>query len=292
MGSATTASAGLVSVVELSFNIFTSTNFPQEYGAFASRLVDILLCYHYTPRMSDGRGPSTFESTQWSMVLAAGHSSSADGQAALEVLCRTYWYPLYFFLRRRGASAEVAEDQTQSFFAHMLDRQDFRLADRERGKFRSFLLTALKNFVANEHRNAQAQKRGGGAQHLSLDFELAEGRYTQHPDHKLSPEKLFERSWAIAILDRSIVSLETEWKKAQKSDQFALLSKHLLKGDSSATYGETGIALDMSEGAVKTAVYRLRKRYREILRNQIAQTVASEDEVDQEMRDLFAALSS
>jgi len=226
------------------------------------------------------------------MVLAAGQGSSVDGRAALEVLCRTYWYPLYFFLRRRGASPEVAEDQTQSFFAHMLGRRDFQLADPDRGKFRSFLLTALKNFVANEHRSARAQKRGGGAQHLSLDFELAEGRYIQHPDHEISPEKLFERSWAITILGRTIAALEAEWLESQKSDQFNLLSKHLLKGDSAATYGETGDALGMSEGAVKTAVYRLRKRYREILREQIAQTVANEDEVDREMRDLFAALSS
>lgn len=224
-------------------------------------------------------------------MLAAGHASSPDCQEALEMLCRTYWHPLYFFLRRKGSSPEVAEDQTQSFFTHMLDKQDFGLADPERGKFRSFLLASLQHFVANEHRRAQAQKRGGGAQHLSLDFESAEGRYIQQPSHELSPEKLFERYWAITILDRTIAALKAQWNESDKEKQFDLLSQHLVKGDAQVTYAETGTALGMTEGAVKTAVYRLRKRYREILLEQIAQTVAREDQIEQEVRDLFSALS-
>jgi len=244
------------------------------------------------PNQGKRGGAPRFESTRWSMVVAAGHPSSPDCREALETLCRTYWYPLYAFLRRRGCPPEEAEDLTQAFFVHMLDKQDFKLADQERGKFRSFLLTSLKHFVANERRRAYTRKRGGGSQHFPLDFGSAEGQYLQEPAHGLTPEELFERSWAMTILDRTMARLESEFVGARKRKQFGLLSRHLIKGDVDATYSETGAALDITEGAVKTAVYRLRKRYRELLSEEIAQTVESKKDIDQEVRDLFAVLST
>ncbi len=244
-----------------------------------------------TPKSSTPSGAGRFATTHWSVVRAAGRPKSASYQQALETLCQTYWFPLYAYLRRQGYDSHQAEDYTQAFFAGLLAKGGLRLADPKRGKFRSFLLAALKHFLANERDRAQAQKRGGGRKVLSLDFENAEIQYALEPAHQLSPEKLFERSWALTVLERTMTRLQAESAGAKKRKAFDLLKVYLTGERSSVSYRDVAAELDMTEGAVKVAVHRLRRRYRELLRDEIAQTVTAEDEIDAEIRDLFAALA-
>jgi len=240
-----------------------------------------------SPRQGQGR----FATTHWSVVLAAGRPGSARHQQALETLCRTYWFPLYAYLRRRGYDSQQAEDYAQAFFACMLAKHSLRLADPKRGKFRSFLLGALKHFLANERARAQAQKRGGNHKVLSLDTENAESQYALEPRDELSPEKLFERSWALTVLDRTMARLQAEAATAKKQKLFDRLKLYLTADKSAIRYRDVAAQLEMSEGAVKVAVHRLRRRYRELLRDEIAQTVTNEDQINEEIRDLFAALA-
>jgi RNA polymerase sigma factor (sigma-70 family) len=236
-------------------------------------------------------GTSRFATTHWSIVLAAGDSTSPQHREALSTLCQKYWFPLYAFLRRRGYDTHQAEDSTQAFFALMLEKHYLRRVEPVPGKFRSFLLTAMKHFLANEYDRAHAQKRGGNRTILSLDFETAEDKYTHEPASDLSPEKLFEKSWALTVLERTMDQLEAELASKGKQALFEHLRGYLAVDANAIPYGEVATKLGMTEGTARVATHRLRKRCRELLRDEIAQTVASEDQIDDEIRGLFAALS-
>jgi RNA polymerase sigma factor (sigma-70 family) len=223
-----------------------------------------------------------FAATRWTVVRAAGRDSSPQARRALEELCRTDWYPLYAYVRRRGYEAHEAEDLTQDFFARLLAKNYLADVEREKGKFRSFLLASLKHFLANEWDKAHAQKRGGGQAIVSLD---AETRYRSEPANELSADKLLDRQWAVALLDLVLARLEAE----TDAKQFAALKSFLTAGKESTPYAEVAGTLGTTEGAVKVSVHRLRQRYRKLLREEIAHTVASPLDVDEEIRHLFAA---
>jgi len=238
-----------------------------------------------------GTDAGRFTTTHWSVILAAGDSSSPQHELALSTLCQTYWFPLYAYLRRRGYDTHQAEDYTQGFFAGLLERRGLCRADPKCGKFRSFLLASLKNFLADERDRARAAKRGGDRKVLSLDIDAAESRYGQELAHYLSPEKLFERSWALTVLNQAMERLKAESTAADKQRLFDCLKGYLTAQADAVSYRDAAAQLDMTEGSVKVAVHRLRRRYRELVRDQIAQTVATQDQVDEEIADLFAALS-
>lgn len=231
-----------------------------------------------------------FVTTHWSVVLTAGKPQAAQSAQALEILCRTYWYPLYAYVRRIGNSPQDAEDLTQAFFARFLEKRWIAGVDAQRGRFRSFLLSALKHFLANEWDKARAQKRGGRMKFVSFEDGTAETRYRREPADTTAPDKEYDRRWALALLDAVLARLRKEYADEGKAGLFEHL-KGTLGGDrSEVPYARLGERLEMSEGAVKVAVHRLRQRYRAILRNEIAQTVATETEVEDELRELFAAL--
>jgi RNA polymerase sigma factor (sigma-70 family) len=236
-------------------------------------------------------GQARFTTTHWSVVLAAGRPGTTDYELALETLCQTYWFPLYAYLRRHGYDSDMAEEHTQAFFAGLLAKHGLCLADPKRGKFRSFLLVALKHFLANERARATAQKRGGGRKILSLNLEDAENRYALEPSVELSPEKVFERSWALTVLERTMARLKSEADNAKKQKQFDCLKVYLTAEKDSVPYEKVATELQITEGAVRVAVHRLRRRYRDLLRDEIAQTVTNENQIDEEIRDLFAALA-
>jgi RNA polymerase sigma factor (sigma-70 family) len=232
-----------------------------------------------------------FATTHWSVVLAAGKSSSTNQKQALETLCQSYWFPLYAFLRRRGYDNHQAEDFTQAFFAHILEKHSLRTADPKYGKFRSFLLIRIKGFLSDERDRAQAQKRGGGRKILSLSFQNAEGQYALEPADQLSPEMLFEKSWALTVLERTMDQLEADMAKKNKQKLFGHLKVYLTTEKDVIPYQDTATELDMTEGAIRVAVHRLRRQYRRLLRDEIAQTVGDKDKIDEEMECLFAALA-
>ena len=223
--------------------------------------------------------------------MAAGDSASIQHEPALGTLCQTYWFPLYAYLRRRGYDTHEAEDYTQGFFTGILERKGLQRADPKYGKFRSFLLVSLKNFLADEWDRSQAQKRGGDKKVLSLDFDAAANRYDQEPSHHISPEKFFERSWALTVLTRAMDRLKAESAVSDKQQLFYHLKVYLTADKDAVPYKDVAAKLEMTEGAVKVAVHRLRRRYRELVRDEIAQTVTTEAQVDEEIRDLFAALA-
>jgi len=231
-----------------------------------------------------------FEATRWSIVVAAGAADSQRAHRALEHLCTAYWYPLYAFVRRQGHSPHDAQDLTQEFFARLLARNFVGDADPAKGRFRSFLLGALKHFLSDEWDRARAQKRGGGQQPISLDAESAETRYRLEPADESSAEKIYERRWALALLDQVLKRLRDEFTRDGKEHVFNELKSALTGGK--VPYAEIAARLDVKEGAVRTAIHRLRTRYRDIIRAEIAETVASPAEVDAEMQHLFAALST
>ncbi len=240
---------------------------------------------------SSGASPgSDFRTTRWSVVIEAGRSTSPQSRQALESLCACYWPPLYAFIRRRGYRAEQAQDLTQEFFTQILEKNSLQAADRRRGKFRSFLLASLKNFLANQHRAVMAQKRGGGLRSVSLDFQAAETKYSLTPEDKLTPDRIFERQWALLLLERALRQLAEEQSAAGNGAQFEQLQGFLTVQNEGDSYREVADRMAMTAGAVKTAVHRLRRRYRGLLRDEIAQTVASPDEIDEELQDLFRAL--
>jgi RNA polymerase sigma-70 factor (ECF subfamily) len=215
-----------------------------------------------------------------------------EARPALELLCAAYWYPLYAHVRRRGYSADEAQDHTQQFFADILQRQALRAADQARGRFRSFLLAALDHFLANERRRGQAQKRGGGQRPLPLDFDTGESRYLREPVHSETPEREFLRRWAIELLGRSLDHLRDEYRTRGRLELFEELKAHLSGDSEAAPHAEIAARLGMTAGAVKTALSRLRRRCRELLREEIAQTVAAPGDVDDELRELLSALSA
>ena len=238
------------------------------------------------------RVAGVFATTHWTVVMDAADSQADGSTKALEQLCQTYWFPLYAYVRRTGRPADEARDLTQEFFARVLEKKILKVADQERGKFRTFLLTSLKNFLAKEHEKSIRQKRGGGATHLSLDFQDAEGRYLHEPSHDCAPDRLFEREWAKALLQRVLLRLRAEFVAAGQQERFEVLCPHLVEPDESTSYAESAAKLGLSEGAVKTAMHRLRARYRELYRQEIAALVGGADEVEAEMQHLFRTLET
>jgi RNA polymerase sigma factor (sigma-70 family) len=234
----------------------------------------------------------TFTTTHWSVVLAARHSGSAEADRALERLCRTYWYPLYAFVRRRGHQAHDAQDLTQEFFAQLLSKEHLKTLDRSKGKFRSFLLASLENFLANQWRNAHAQKRGGNVVFLFLDDGSPEEQYLQTCAGHTSPEKVFEQQWALALLEQVLTRLGAEFVAAGKGAFFEDLKIFLTGEKRASSYTELALKLNTTEDALKMAVSRMRQRYRRLICAEIAETVSGPEAVEEEMRALFAALSS
>jgi RNA polymerase sigma-70 factor (ECF subfamily) len=234
-------------------------------------------------------GPSQFPTTRWTLVVAAGDPRRKDARSALVSLCENYWYPLYAYLRRRGYQADPAQDLTQEFFIRVLEGQYLDRADPEKGRFRSFLLTSLKFFVADEEDRQRARKRGGG-QLVPFEFSSGEERYQREPAHDETPERIFERRWALSVLDRVVEKLRDEFVQHGRLEHFERLKIFLL-GQSDAPYAALALEMNTSEGALKVAIHRLRKRYRERLLQEIADTVADPAEVESELRYLAAALT-
>jgi len=224
-------------------------------------------------------------------VVAAGAPGSPAADVALEELCRTYWYPLYAYVRHQGHSPEDAEDLTQAFFARFLAKNYLVGLDSNRGRFRAFLLASLKHFLANEWDRSRRQKRGGGAILLSLDYQGADTRYQIDPPDDLSPDKLFDRAWATTLLERVINRLRDEHRTGEGAGQFEQLKPYLMVGSSNIPYAEAAATLGMSEGAVRVAVHRLRRRYRELLQQEIIQTLSDPAQAEEEMRSLMAAFA-
>ena len=242
--------------------------------------------------MEDRRAAGRFATTRWSVVLAAGSGpASPTAHEALTTLCEAYWYPLYAFLRRRGRTREDAEDLTQAFFARLLEKQALRHADQSRGRFRSFLLTSITHFAANEYQRAAAQKRGGGVPTMSLEFEGAEGRFQLEPATNETPESCFDRAWALAMLARVLARLDAEMTANGKAPQFARLKTYLTGDEPNTSYSDAARDLAASEGAIKVAVHRLRRRFRDLVREEVAETVGSPDEIENEIRHLRAAVA-
>ena len=237
------------------------------------------------------RTPARFATTHWSVVLKAGQPDATGYRQALETLCRTYWFPIYAYLRRCGHNNHEAEEFTQAFFTRLLEKEYLRDVKPAPGRFRSFLLTALKRFLANEQDRAAAQKRGGGRRVLSLDSDDMERRYALDPVSDLSPDRLYERSWALAVLQRTMDRLEAEATTANKREFFGHLKVYLTAEGDSVPYREIAGRFRMSEGALRVAVHRLRSRYRQLLWDQIRQTVDTDQEVAEEIGSLFTALA-
>ena len=233
-----------------------------------------------------------FATTHWTVVLAAGQRHTPQSDRALEELCRTYWFPLYAYVRRRGHNKEDAEDLVQAFFARLLAKNYLAHLDSERGKFRAFLLASLKHFLANEWDKTQAQKRGGGAAHLSLDWQTADTKFQVAATNELSPDRAFDREWALALLAKVIERLQQECAADGKAKLFAQLKTFLMAGSSETAQSEIAQTLGLEEGAVRVAIHRLRKQYRALLRAEIAQTLTDESQVDAEMQALFGAFSN
>ena len=244
----------------------------------------------YDRCMKDPPGPREFATTHWSLVAAAtpDKASQSHARKALEELCRAYWYPLYAFVRNRGYSSSDAQDLTQSFFTRIIETGGFSSADPERGRFRSYLLGAMKHFLANEWHRDQAQKRGGGVTFLELDSLDPEARYALEPAQSTDLDAGFDRKWALQSIARALDKLRAELESGGKGELFEAL-KGSLTGDEPAR-SETAARLGMTEGAVKVAVHRLRQRYRELLRAEIGSTVRDPSDVDDEMRHLVAVL--
>lgn len=227
------------------------------------------------------------------MVLAAGDSASSDGREALEQLCRSYWFPLYAYVRRRGHDAHAAQDLTQGFFERLLERNDLARITREGGRFRSFLLTALNHYLVNEHERATAQKRGGGRTILSLDEESAEDRYQSHePSHSETPDRLFERQWALALMEEAMKRLGAEHSGPGRSAAYDALRPFLSREPDPGEYAAVASRLNIAPGTLAVQVHRLRERYRQLVRAAVADTVQSPLEVDAEMRHLLESLGA
>jgi RNA polymerase sigma-70 factor (ECF subfamily) len=237
-------------------------------------------------------GKNQFPTTQWHLVLLARGNLAHESRQALEVLCRTYWYPLYAFVRRQGYSPEEAQDLTQGFFARLLEKHYLRDYERERGRFRSFLLASLRHFLSNERDWLQAQKRGGGACPVSLDsvIETGERRYSLEPRSDVTPEKIFEKQWALTVLDGVLQRLHTESIQAGSADQFGRLKVFLTGDEIGIPYRQLATELGTTEGALKVAVHRLRRRFREVLREQISHTVSDPQEIQDEIRYLMSVV--
>jgi RNA polymerase sigma-70 factor (ECF subfamily) len=242
--------------------------------------------------MTSTNAPRLFPATHWSVVLAARGGDEADSRRALETLCRAYWYPLYAWLRRQGHSPHDAQDLTQGFFARLLEKHYLDAADREKGRFRSFLLMALKRFLAKEWERDRAKKRGGGQAAISFDTELAERRYQGEGAEYLAPDRIYERRWALTLLEQTLAALRQEYQTLGRETEFDYLKGFLTAARGEIPYPEVAARLGVSEGAARVAVHRLRGRFRELFHLEIARTVARPEEVEDEVRHLKQALIS
>ncbi|HSI13272.1 MAG TPA: sigma-70 family RNA polymerase sigma factor [Chthoniobacter sp.] len=232
-----------------------------------------------------------FVTTRWSVVLAARGDAATEAHTALETLCRAYWYPLYAYLRRLGKTPHDAEDLVQEFFARLLEKEWLLAADPDKGRFRTFLLVALKRFMAKEWQRALAQKRGGAQPHVPLDTTDAEQRYAGEPAETRAPDDIYERRWAMTLLDQALENLAAEYTRAGKAAEFASLKRSLAADRGDIPYAELAAELKSNEGAVRVAVHRLRKRFRQLFRETITGTLAEGEDVDEELRHLVAVLS-
>lgn len=236
--------------------------------------------------------PVEFRTTHWSVVLAATNPAAPDRREAMAHLCETYWYPLYAYVRHRGNSADNAEELTQEFFTRLIEKEFIRNTAPENGRFRAFLLACLKHFLANEWDRVRAEKRGGTKQILSIDFSDADERYGREPAHELTAERIFERRWALLVLEQALAQLAEEMTASGKGHVFEEFKDYLMAEADTPTHDRTARAMGLSPGAVKVRVHRLRQRYRRILRERIAMTLSDPDEVDDEIRRLFSALGA
>jgi RNA polymerase sigma factor (sigma-70 family) len=239
---------------------------------------------------SSSEGPRVFPNTRWSVVLAARQPASPESAAALEAICRAYWYPLYAFVRRSGQSPPDAQDLTQEFFCRLLEKHWLDSADPEKGKLRTFLVVALKRFMNNEWRRASAQRRGSGQAHAQFDTAFAESRYAAD-SHSLAPDETFDQQWALTLLELTVNRLRDEFSAAGKPGEFEHLKNCLLADRGAIDYATVAQKLGVSEGATRVAVHRLRRRFREIYREEISQTLAVGADLDAELRHLAAALA-
>lgn len=233
-----------------------------------------------------------FQTTRWTLVSNAQKGATAESRQALAVLCKTYWYPVYVFVRGRGYDREEAEDLTQGFFALLLEKDYLQDARRERGKFRTFLLTAVKHFLSNQRRHDQALKRGGGHVFLPLDFQDAEARYRLEPADCMTPEKAFEKNWALTLLDRALSALRDEMAGSGKQERFERLHGFLTGSEPGLRYRDVASQLQMSESAVKVTVHRMRRRFGQLLRLMICDTLSDPSEADGELTQLLQAMGS
>lgn len=231
-----------------------------------------------------------FLTTRWSVVLSARGEGARDSGEALESLCAGYWYPLYVYVRRQGRSPEDAQDLTQGFFARLLEKRWLEAADREKGKFRSFLLTALKRYLANEWDHARTLKRGGGVVHVPMDTQVAESRYVVEPVLAGGAEELYERRWAMTLLEQAMAGLRAEYEAEEKGAEFELLKGTLGAARGEVAYERLALELGMTESGARGAVHRIRKTFREAFRAAVAGTVGTAGDVDGEMRYLAGVL--
>jgi RNA polymerase sigma factor (sigma-70 family) len=241
---------------------------------------------HVTAKARENR----FRTTRWSLILRARSNDAQHVREALAALCEAYWYPLYAFVRRKGFDSEAAQDLVQGFFARLLEKNDLAAVDRRKGRFRSFLMAACSHYLSNQADRERAARRGGGRPPISIDRLQAEGRYERHPADDLTAERLFERQWALTLLDHVLEKLEAEMARSGKQKQFAALRPALLGMAERAPYAQLAAELGISEEAARASAKRLRRRYRELLREEVAQTIDDPAGVDSEILTLFATL--
>jgi len=233
-----------------------------------------------------------FQTTEWSLVLVAGSDDSGAARAALSRLCEIYWYPLYAYIRRYGANPDDARDLTQGFLMSLLERRDIENVRQERGRFRAFLMASLQHFLANDAARRNTQKRGGGVQLMSLEFENAEGRYHFEPAEPVTPQTLYERRWALTVIDRVLAHLRLEWVATERTAEFDELKACLLGDAPSGGYTAVAERLGTTEGAVRVSVHRLRRRFRKKLQQEIGETLSDAADIDDEIRYLLRALNA
>lgn len=233
-----------------------------------------------------------FGTTHWSMVLSARDKDSPQSEAALEQLCRGYWCPLYAYVRRQGYGSHDAQDLTQEFLSRLVHKEYLSAVRQEKGRFRTFLMMAIKRFLSDARDYARAQKRGGGMCNLSLDAAAAEGKYQAEAVEKVTPETLYERHWALTLLEHTMSRLRREYVAAGKSEAFEQLKPFLTEAKGAIPHAEAGLKLNLNEGTMRVAVHRLRKRFRELFREEIARTVNDPEDIEEEVRHLLAVLST
>lgn len=237
-----------------------------------------------------GEPPGKFPTTHWSVIAEARDRAVPEAREALESLCQSYWYPLYLFIRRQGYQADEASDLVQDYFARLIEGRVLAGADRAKGRFRTFLLADCTRFLSHKRARARAHKRGGNRQIISIDAVEANERYLREPGHNLTPEHLFQRAWALTLLQAVLTRLSVEYEQKGSGELFGRLKEVLIIGPDSAPYAKIATDLGMTEGAIQVAVHRLRRRYGVLLREEIAATVAQPDDVEDEIRELFDAL--